>query len=96
MKKIMVLLAFAMPLMAQEGFDFKTLDKLGANAKNKTNIALDGDMLKLASGFLGAGKEADAIKPLVDNLRGRLHPRPRSSRRKGSTTKAIWNRSALT
>jgi len=72
MRKTLLLLACAMPLAAQDGFDFKTLDKLGDNAKNKTVITLDGDMLKMASGFLSNGgkSEADSIKPLVDSLTG--------------------------
>lgn len=70
MKTLFALLALALPLLAQEPFDFKTLDKLGVNAKNKTNITLDGDMLKMASGFLGDGKDADSLKPLVDSLKG--------------------------
>jgi hypothetical protein len=71
MKKMLALLALALPLAAQEGFDFKTLDKLGANSKNHTEITLDGDMLKLAAGmFSGGGKDADSIKPLVDSLKG--------------------------
>jgi hypothetical protein len=71
MKQILFLLALALPLTAQEGFDFHTLDKLGTNAKNKTNITLDGDMLKMASGFLGgADKDTQSIKPLVDSLTG--------------------------
>lgn len=70
MKKILLLLALTMPLAAQEGFDFRTLDKLGANAKNKTNITLDSNMLKLAAGFLGDDKDADSIRPLVDSLKG--------------------------
>ena len=70
MKKTLALLALTLSLMAQEGFDFKTLDKLGVNSTNKTNITLNGDMLKLASGFLGTGAEADNLKPLVDSLKG--------------------------
>ena len=59
MKNILIMALLALPLAAQDRFDFKTLDKLGANSKNHTNITLDGGMLKLASGFLGAagGKE---------------------------------------
>ena len=75
MKKLLTLLALALPLTlplaAQEGFDFKTLDKLGVNSKNHTNITLDGDMLKLASGFFtGGDKDSDSIKPLLDSLKG--------------------------
>lgn len=43
----------ALPACAQQGFDFKLLDKLGANAKESTNIALEGDTLKMATSFLG-------------------------------------------
>jgi len=42
---------------AQEGFDFKTLDKLGAHAKESTNITLDGDTLKAAGNLLGDAKD---------------------------------------
>jgi len=70
MKKTLALLALALPLLAQEGFDFKTLDKLGVNSVNKTDITLNRDMLKLASGFLGSGTEADSLKPLVESLNG--------------------------
>ncbi|HXJ39643.1 MAG TPA: DUF4252 domain-containing protein [Bryobacteraceae bacterium] len=74
MKKLIALIALALPLAAplaaQEGFDFKTLDKLGANAKNRTNVTLDGDMLKLASGFLGGNKDTESAKTLVDSLKG--------------------------
>lgn len=70
MKKILFWLALTLPLAAQEGFDFRTLDKLGANAKNKTSITLDGNMLKMAAGFLGDDKDADSLKPLVDSLKG--------------------------
>lgn len=70
MKKIPILMALALNLLAQGSFDFKTLDKLGLNARNKTNVTLEGDMLKLASGFLGNDKDASSIKPLVDSLKG--------------------------
>jgi hypothetical protein len=68
MKKALILFAAAIPALAQQGFDFKLLDKLGANAKESTNITLDGDMLKMASSFLGDDKHS--IKALVDNLKG--------------------------
>ena len=74
MRQMLFLLALPALLVsmaaAQEGFDFKTLDKLGANSKNKINITLDGDMLKLAAGFLGTGTEMDTLKPLVQSLTG--------------------------
>src|SRR5438874_2020799 len=68
MKKILILLAAALPVLAQQSFDFKLLDKLGANAKDSTNVTLDGDMLKLASGLL-EGDNA-SMKSLVENIKG--------------------------
>ncbi len=74
MKKFLALALLALPLAAQDGFDFKALDKLGANSKNRTNVTLDGDMLKMAAGFLGAAgnsnKDAADVKTLVDSLKG--------------------------
>jgi hypothetical protein len=69
MKRPFTLLALALPLAAQNGFDMKTLDKLGANAKNKTNVTLDGDMLKLASSFMG-GNSSEEARKLVEGLKG--------------------------
>lgn len=63
MKTTWILLAAALPAMAQQSFDFKTLDKLAANAKESTNITLEGDALKLATSFLGQG--ADSLKNLT-------------------------------
>ena len=84
MKNILIMALLALPLAAQDSFDFKTLDKLGTNSKNHTNITLDGDMLKLASGFLGAagGKDATDVKNLVDGLKG-IYIRSWEFRRKG-------------
>jgi hypothetical protein len=56
MKTAWILLVAAVPAMAQQNFDFKSLDKLGANAVNSTNIHLEGDILKLATMFLGGDK----------------------------------------
>ena len=56
MKTALILLAAAIPAIAQQGFDFKSLDKLGANATESTNITLEGDTLKLATSFLGDDK----------------------------------------
>jgi hypothetical protein len=68
MKTALFILAAAIAALAQQqNFDFKTLDKLGANAKTSSNITLDGDTLKLASGFLGDGK--DSIRSFVNNLK---------------------------
>ena len=54
MKLSWILFAAAVPAFAQQAaFDFKTLDKLGANAKDSTSINLEGDALKAAVGFLG-------------------------------------------
>src|SRR5580698_1883498 len=56
MKTAFILLTAAIPALAQQTFDFKLLDKLGANATGSTNISLEGDTLKLATSFLGDGK----------------------------------------
>jgi hypothetical protein len=56
MKRTWILLAAAIPAFAQQNFDFKSLDKLGANATGSTNITLEGDTLKLATSFLGDDK----------------------------------------
>jgi hypothetical protein len=53
MKTALILFAAAIPALAQQNFDFKQLDKLGANATESTNITLEGDTLKLAISFLG-------------------------------------------
>jgi hypothetical protein len=58
MRTAWILLAAAIPAFAQQNFDFKTLDKLGANATNSTNITLEGDALKLATSFLGDEKSS--------------------------------------
>jgi hypothetical protein len=67
MKKTLLLLAAALPAFAQQTFDFHTLDKLGAKARESTNITLDGDTLKLAGNFLNGDNAA--LKPVVDNLK---------------------------
>ena len=54
MKRTWILIAAALPALAQQpAFDFKTLDKLGANAKESTSINLEGDALKAATGLFG-------------------------------------------
>jgi hypothetical protein len=68
MKKVLILLAAAVPALAQLNFDFKALDKLGAKAKESTNITLDNNTLKLALNFLGDGE--NSLKSLVGNLKG--------------------------
>jgi hypothetical protein len=68
MTKTPLLFALALPLLAQQGFDFKTLDPLAANAKDKTVVTLDADMLKMAANFLGSdAKNSASIKSLVGN-----------------------------
>jgi hypothetical protein len=69
MKRLSLLFALLAPLAAQQGFDFKSLDKLGAKATDTTNITLEGDTLKLAQNFLGDDKDAQALKSLVANLK---------------------------
>jgi hypothetical protein len=68
MKKTLLLLAAAIPAFAQQSFDFKLLDKLGVNAKESSNITLDGDMLKSAGSLLGGDDES--AKPLLEKLKG--------------------------
>jgi hypothetical protein len=53
MKMTWILIAAAMPALAQQNFDFKSLDKIGANATGSTSITLEGDTLKLATGIFG-------------------------------------------
>ncbi len=71
MRKLILLTVLTLPLAAQDTFDFAVLDKLGANATSRSNITLDGDMLKLASSVLGGNKnDGGDIKALVDSLHG--------------------------
>jgi hypothetical protein len=73
MKTLLILTALSLPLWAQQGFDFKSLDKLDALAKNKTKVTLDADMLRLAAGFLNDDKteqHPDSLRRLVANLKG--------------------------
>jgi hypothetical protein len=69
MKRLWLLFALTLPLAAQQGFDFKSLDKLGAKATDTTNITLEGDSLKFAANFLGNDKDAGSLKSLVANLK---------------------------
>jgi hypothetical protein len=66
MRTALILLAGTIAALGQQGFDFKLLDKLGANATESANITLDGNTLKLASAFLG---DKD-VKSIVANLKG--------------------------
>ena len=66
-----LLLASVLPALGQQPFDFSSLAKLEARATSRTNITLDGQLLKLAAGFLDSGdKDAAQIKTLVGNLKG--------------------------
>jgi len=75
MKQTLMLMVGAMgcfaPVLVAQDFDFRQLDKIGAHAKSSTNLNLDGDTLKLASGFLGGDndKDADGVKGLVANMK---------------------------
>lgn len=75
MTKTTILFALALPFsiqqsLAQQSFDFRTLDGLAANATNKTVVTLDADMLKMAANFLGGeDKDSAAIKSLVGNIK---------------------------
>jgi hypothetical protein len=68
MKTALIPMAAAIPALAQQNFDFKLLDRLGANAKSSANITLDANMLKLAANILG--NDGDSIKSLVRGLTG--------------------------
>jgi len=64
MKIALILLAAALPALSQQTFDFKSLDKLGARAKETTNISLEGDTLKMATSFLGGDQDSSFVKNL--------------------------------
>ena len=70
MKTVLILFAAALPALAQQTFDFKSLDKMGAKATETTNVTLEGDSLKLASNFLGSDNDNESLKSLVNNLTG--------------------------
>jgi hypothetical protein len=75
MKRLTILFAVAAPLMAQQPFDFKSLDKLDSLTSNKTKVTLDENMLGLAAGFLGgmdgkADNHPDSIASMVKGLKG--------------------------
>ncbi|HWE48959.1 MAG TPA: DUF4252 domain-containing protein [Bryobacteraceae bacterium] len=70
MRKTLILLIAAVSAFAAPPFDFKQLDKLGTNAKESTNLTLDGSVLKMASGLMKKDKDGDSVKSLVDGLNG--------------------------
>jgi hypothetical protein len=87
MNRFVLVFALALPLAAQQGFDFKSLDKLSARAKESTNITLEGQTLKLAANFLGNDKDASALKSLVANLNA-IHVRTLEFDRDGMYSQA--------
>ena len=73
MKRLSILFALTAPLLAQQGFDFTSLDKLDALATNKTKVTLDAKMLGFAASFLDGNKTAnhpDSVQSLVRSLKG--------------------------
>jgi hypothetical protein len=73
MKKLFTTaLAAAGLLLAQQGFDFKSLDKLDALASNRTKVTLDANLLGLAAAFLGndGDKDSQSVRDLVKGLKG--------------------------
>jgi hypothetical protein len=64
MKTMLLVIAVAGIAFAQEDFDFKSLDKLGAHAKETSNITLDPDTLSAAATLLG--KDSDLSPKLKD------------------------------
>lgn len=65
-----VLMLAAAPASAQQ-LNLQSLDKLAARAASKTEVNLDGTMLKFASGFLGDGDTEEAsAKKLIAALKG--------------------------
>ena len=67
---ICVLMLCAAPTSAQQ-INLQSLDKLAARATSKTEVNLDGSMLKFAAGFLGDGdSEEAAAKKLTTSLKG--------------------------
>jgi hypothetical protein len=96
MKKKFLLFGLALPLLAQQAFDFRTLDRLDALTDHKTKITLDPDMLQLAARFLGGDgdKDAASLKSMVGNLKGCMSALMNSIKT-GSTPRRISNLSAL-
>ena len=67
MKSLLLIAATACAAFAQTDFDFKTLDKLAAKAKEANNITVDADMLKAVVGL--SGKETD-LGDKIKDLKG--------------------------
>ena len=80
---LLVLMLVAVTASAQQ-IDLKSLDKLAAKAKNKTDINMDEAMLKSAAGFLDQKKGDEALtKKTVEGLKG-LYVRVYEFDRKGA------------
>jgi hypothetical protein len=67
---MLLLPALALTALAQQNFDLRPLDKFAAIARDKTEVTLDSDMLKLAARFLGNGGDTASMRNLVNNLTG--------------------------
>jgi hypothetical protein len=63
MKTALILLA-ALPALGQQNFDFSTLEKLGAHAKESTNISLEGETLKAAASLANLSKDSPVLQGL--------------------------------
>ena len=82
---LLVLMLVAVTASAQQ-IDLKSLDKLAAKAKNKTDINMDEAMVKSAAGFLDQKKGDEALaKKTVEGLKG-LYVRVYEFDRKGAYT----------
>ena len=70
--KIILFFLAATTAFAQQPFDLTTFDKLESKATSRTNITLDGQLLKLAAGLLDSAdsKDSGQFKSLVGNLKG--------------------------
>jgi hypothetical protein len=65
MRPLLLIAATACAAFAQTDFDFKTLDKLAAKAKEANNITLDADTIKAAMSLTGkSGELSDKVKDL--------------------------------
>ena len=85
MLTLLVLMLVAVTASAQQ-IDLKSLDKVAAKAKNKTDINMDEAMVKSAAGFLDQNKGDEALaKKTVEGLKG-LYLRVYEFDRKGAYT----------
>ncbi len=80
MKTLLILFTLVLAASAQESFNFTTLDKLGAKAKEKTNVSLDASTLKMMGSLLGNDQDHGKTDDKTDD---------KGKRKNG--TKAILN-----